>query len=187
MEFNKKNMRVYLIAGKARNGKDTTADIIRDYYEEQNKKTVNNSYAYYMKDYAKRITGWDGSEEKKPREFLQQFGTNLVRNRIDNELFVNRMLEDLKVFEYFYDVVTISDGRLPIELDTIRDNVSNVTIIRVNRPNFDNGLTEEQKSHITETGLDNYENYDYVLSNDGTIEELKAKVIKIIKEVEYVA
>lgn len=185
MEFNKKNMRVYLIAGKARNGKDTTADIIRDYYEEQGKKTCNNSYAYYMKDYAKRITGWDGSEENKPREFLQQFGTNLVRNRIDNELFVNRMLEDLKIFEYFYDVVTISDGRLPIELDTIREQVNNVTIIRVNRPNFDNGLTEEQKSHITETGLDDYANYDYVLSNDGTIEDLENKIIELIKEVEH--
>lgn len=185
MNFEKKNMKIFLVAGKARNGKDTTADIIREYYDSKGLKTANNSYAYYMKDYAKRITGWDGTEENKPREFLQQFGTNLVRNHIDNNFFVHRMLEDLTIFEYFYDVVTISDGRLPIELDTIRNERNNVVIIRVNRPDFDNGLTEEQKAHITETGLDDYSNYDYVLTNDGSIDDLKTKIYSILKEVDH--
>ena len=185
MEFIKKNTRIFLLAGHARNGKDTTADIIREYYDNKGLKTANDSFAYYMKDYAKRITGWDGSDETKPREFLQQFGTNLVRTHIDNNFFVNRMIEDLKVFDYFYDVITISDGRFPVELDTIRKQRNNVTIIRVERPNFDNGLTDEQKVHPTETALDDYSNYDYVISNDGSIDELKDKVIKILKEVDH--
>ena len=179
MEFIKKEPMIFLIVGKARHGKDTVSDLIRDYYKD--KKTINDSYAYYMKDYAKRITDWDGSENTKPREFLQQFGTNLVRNKIDEFFFINRMIEDLKIFSYFFDVVTISDGRLVKEIDTIRENFNNVIVIRVNRPNFDNGLTEEQKNHLTETGLDNYNNYDYIIENDGTIENLKDKIEKILE------
>lgn len=184
MEFNKKNMKIFLLSGKARHGKDTTADIIRNYYEEKGKKTINNSYAYYMKDYAKRITGWDGRDETKPRDFLQQFGTDLVRKQIDEMFFINRMVEDLYVFEYFYDAVTISDGRFPIELDKIREKFDNVYTFRIVRPNFDNGLTLEQQNHLTEIALDNYSNYDYVVLNDGTIEDLKVKIEKILEEVD---
>lgn len=184
MEFKKHDIKIYLVCGKARHGKDTVAEIIKSHYEGQGLKAINDFYSYYMKDYAKRITGWSGADdETKPREFLQQFGTNLVRNQIDDDLFINRMIEDIKIFDYFYDVIIISDGRLVKELDRIRDEFHNVTIIRVNRPNFDNGLTEEQKKHITETGLDNYSNYDYVIENDSTIESLKEKVEKIIMEV----
>jgi len=175
-------MKIFLISGKARNGKDTTADIIRNYYDKKNMKTTNDSYAYYMKDYAKRITGWDGSDETKPREFLQQFGTNLVRSKIDDNFFIDRMVGDLKVFEYFYDIVTISDGRFPNELDTIKNNFDNVTTFKIYRPNFDNGLTEEQKEHPSETALDNYENYDYVVENNGTVEDLRNKIEKILEE-----
>lgn len=182
MEFKKRNIKIFLISGKARHGKDTVAEYIRDYYKD--KDVINNSYAYYMKDYAKRITGWDGSDDNKPREFLQQFGTNLVRNQIDEYFFNNRMIEDLKVFDYFFDVVTISDGRLPSEIDMIRDNFDNVFVVRVNRPDFDNGLTEEQKKHRTEVALDDYKNYDYVISNDGTLEELEKKVREMVEKYE---
>lgn len=182
MEFNKKTKKIFIIAGKARNGKDTVAGIIKEYFEEKNMKVINNSYAYYIKDFVKRITAWDGSDDTKPRELLQQLGTNLVRNKIDSNMFINRMIEDLKVFDYFYDIITISDGRFKKELDTIKNEFDNVVLIRIVRPNFDNGLTEEQKNHITEIDLDDYDRYDYVIENDSTIENLKNKVYKIIEE-----
>ena len=79
-------------------------------------------------------------------------------------------------------MLTISDARFKIEVDTPRDNFENVVIIRVNRPNFDNGLTEEQKMHRTETDLDDYANYDYVIENNESLEELKEKVNDILKQ-----
>ena len=183
MEFNKRKTKIFLITGKARSGKDTVAKLIRDYYKDLD--VINDLFAYYIKDYAKRITGWDGSEETKPREFLQQFGTGLVRNKIDEHFFTNRMIEDLKIFNYFYDVVTISDGRLISEIEMIRENFDNVFVIRVNRPNFDNGLTDEQKNHPTEIALDNYTKYDYVVENDGSAEELETKVREMVEKNEY--
>ena len=47
--------------------------------------------------------------------------------------------------------------------------------IHIERPNFDNGLTEEQKNHPSEKDLDDYDKYDYRIINDGTLEELKKR------------
>ncbi len=45
-----------------------------------------------------------------------------------------------------------------------------------------NILTEKEKKHMTETALDSYKDYDYVINNDGSIEELEEKLSNIYKE-----
>lgn len=60
----------------------------------------------------------------------------------------------------------------------------NVIKIKVVRPNAKTNLTEAQKRHESEIDLDNYNNYDYIITNDGTLEELKEKVQKIIEVIE---
>ena len=184
MELREGKTFVYIVCGKARHGKDTVAEIIRNYYEESNLKILNIQYSSYIKDYAKKISNWDGSEETKPRELLQQLGTNVIREKIDNLFFVKRIIDDIKVYKYFFDAITISDARFKVEVDMPKQNHKNIIAIHVDRPNFDNGLTEEQKKHPTEVDLDDYDKYDYKIVNDGTIEDLKEKVIKIIREVE---
>ena len=182
MDLKEKQPKIYIVCGKARHGKDTIAEMIRNYYIENHYDVLNLQYSSYIKEYAKKISNWDGSEETKPRELLQQLGTNVIRDKIDEAFFVKKIVDDIKVYSFFFDVLTISDARFKIEVDTPRDNFENVIIIRVNRPNFDNGLTEAQKMHRTETDLDDYENYDYVIENDGTLEELKEKVHEILKQ-----
>ena len=93
------------------------------------------------------------------------------------------MIEDIKVFSYYYDIAIISDGRFKAEIDTIRDEFSDVCVIHVERPDFDNGLTEEQKKHPTEVDLDDYDKYDYKILNDGSISDLENKISDILKEV----
>ena len=92
MELREGKTFVYIVCGKARHGKDTVAEIIRNYYEELNLKILNIQYSSYIKDYAKKISNWDGSEETKPRELLQQLGTNVIREKIDNLFFVKRII-----------------------------------------------------------------------------------------------
>ena len=48
--------------------------------------------------------------------------------------------------------------------------------IRVERPNFDNGLTPEQKLHISETEMSTFSEYDGIIINDGSLEDLRKKV-----------
>lgn len=162
MEFNKRDIKVFIISGKARSGKGEISKIIEKYYKE--KKCITISFAYYLKDYVKRISGWDGSENNKPRELLQQLGIELIKNKIDNKLLINRILQDIEVFSYFYDIIIISDARLVDEVESIKTAYSDSISIRVNR-NEDNNLTLSEKNHITETGLNDYNNFDYIIDN----------------------
>ena len=130
MEFKKHESKIIILTGKAQSGKNLTANIIKKYSEKQNKKTVIISYAKYLKDYAKEIINWNGKESTKPREFLQQIGVELIKNQIDENMLINRIKEDIKVYEYFYDVIIISDARFKDEIESIKTKNTIVIIIR---------------------------------------------------------
>lgn len=181
MEFIKRNPKKIILTGKAQSGKNETARIIKEYYENNNKKTVVISYAKYLKDYIKEITNWDGLEESKPRELLQQIGVELIKNKIDENLLINRIKEDIEVYSYFFDVIIIGDARFINEIESIKDE----NTIVLNIVGKENNLTEEQKNHITETALNNYNNYDYIIENKKTKEELATQIKKIMEETKW--
>ena len=174
MEFIKKNTKIYVIGGKARSGKDTVAGMIKNKLS----NTVILSYASYLKMYAKEILGWDGSDPK-PRDFLQQLGVELIKNQIDDKFLINRIIEDIKVYSYFYDVIIISDARFVDEIESIRNNFDNVTVIHMSER--DSELTDSEKKHATETGLDKYHDYDYEICEDN-LDSLKERVEEIVGE-----
>ena len=174
-----KETKIIIIGGKARAGKDTTAGFLKEIYESKGKKVLNIQYSSYIKEYAKKISDWDGSEETKPRALLQQLGTDIIRNKIDELFFTKKIIDDLKVYSFFFDVITISDARFKIEIDEPRKVFDNITALRIVRPNFDNGLTEEQKKHRSEVDLDDYNGFNYEVINDGTLEDLKEKLEKL--------
>ena len=178
------NTKIYLLAGKARSGKDTAGNMIRDYYESLGKKVIKIGFSDYIKHYAMQISDWKGSDEDKPRELLQTLGTDIIRNQIDDNFFIDRTCQDILVYKYFFDVIIISDARFPHELDIPKERFSDVYTIEVVRPNYTNELSSNEKKHITETALDNYDKYDYVIENDSDLDDLNKKVIKLIEEVE---
>ena len=55
--------------------------------------------------------------------------------------------------------------------------------INIVRPNYDNHLNAKELKHRTEVGLDNYDNYEYKIVNDGSLEDLSNKIRKIVDEV----
>ena len=167
--YKKRNFKLFLISGKARSGKDEVARIISNYYTDLDVITL--SFGHYVKQYAKGISNWDGSEETKPRTLLQNIGIELIRDNIDDKLFIRRMIEDIEVYSYFYDVIVVNDVRLKSELYDLKDKYPNSISVRVNRLNFDNKLNNEEKNHATEIELDNAA-FDYVINNTGDYEEL---------------
>ncbi len=176
-------MKIYVICGKARHGKDTTALAIKKAYKD--KKVINLSYGSYIKEFAKNISDWDGRDETKPRELLQHLGTEVIRNKIDKDFFIKRLCNDIRVYSYYFDVITISDARFPDEIITPKKLFDDVIAIKVIRNNFDTNLTNEEQKHSTETALDDFNDYDYVIENNGTIDELEEKVMEVVKEVEH--
>lgn len=178
MEYIDKKPKIYVISGKAKSGKDTLANIICNYYKDKKCKKI--SYAYYLKEYIKNIFGWDGQEETKPRDLLQSIGIDLLQKKIDEHFLINRVMEDIKVYSYFYDVIIITDARLIDEIEIPKNKFSNVITIRINN-NVDNDLTLEQKKHITEIDLDNYTNFDYVINNTSDYTKLTQNVNNILE------
>ena len=183
MELTKKEPTIFIVAGKSNAGKDTTCEFINSYVKRKGLKSINLQFSSYVKMYAKNITNWSGSEDDKPRTLLQILGTEIIRNQIDRKFFIKRIIEDIKVYSYYFDVITISDARFPDEINDVVNCFDSVYKIGLARPNFISKLDKEQKVHATELALDGYNDFDYYIINDGSIDELNNKIISIIDEV----
>ena len=97
MEIINKKPTIYLLSGKARNGKDTIAGFLKKFYEADGKKVIYSRAGKYIRYYAIEMTGWDGSEETKPRDLLQELGTEVIRNKLNKkEMFIKENLIDIR-------------------------------------------------------------------------------------------
>ena len=173
-------MRVILISGSARFGKDSTAFMMKELLEKQKKKVLIIHYADNLKLFAKNYFGWSGQKDQKGRELLQWLGTDVIRKNYE-DTWVDMVVALLKGIKTLYDYIIIPDVRFPNEIDRMRDNFDCITV-RVIRFNFDNGLTEEQRKHPSETALDNYP-MEYELINDGDLEKLLDTTRTFIKNI----
>lgn len=171
-------MRVFLIAGKAGSGKNEVARLIKEYYIYKLENSVITQYSKYLKLFTKELTEWDGNENTKPRSYLQELGDK-IRN-IDSKWLVNRMVGDLNIYEKLTDNVIISDVRFPDEIEEIKLNFDEVYAIYIENQFAESNLTIKEQTHITETALETYDDFDYVLANDKK-ELLKDKVFKYLE------
>lgn len=182
MELINKNPKIYLFCGKARHGKDTSAGYLKEIYEKNNKRVIYSRAGKYIKYYAMEMSSWDGSEESKPRELLQKLGTDIIRNKLGkSEMFIQRQLDDIEIYSYFYDAIIVPDIRLPREVESIKEKFNNVVVIKIERINFDSELTTEEQKHSTETAMDNYNDYDYIIENN-TLDKLREDIYRVYEE-----
>lgn len=173
-------MRVILISGKAQNGKDSTAFIMRELLEKQQKKVLIIHYADNLKLFAKNYFGWNGIKDENGRKLLQWLGTDVIRKNY-KDTWVDMIIALLKGIQTLYDYIIIPDVRFPNEVDKMCDNFDCITI-RIIRPNFDNGLTDEQKNHPSETALDDYP-MEYELLNYGDLKNLLETIKTFLKNI----
>ena len=112
------------------------------------------------------------------RELLQEVGTDAMRNVIHPNIWVNGLFADYNASSKWI----ISDTRFPNEIESIKKH--NGLTIRINRDSFlRTGKVFDTDNHESETALDDYQGFDYVINNNGTIKALK-EVVKdiLIKE-----
>lgn len=177
-------MKVYLISGHARNGKDTIGNFLEEEYKRKGLKVCRSQISKYLKQYIKDYFGWDGSEEAKPRDLLQKLGTDIIREKLNKpRFFVDRTIEDIDILSHFFDVMIITDIRFPIEITAIKEVFNDVVSINVKRINFETELSSEQQKHKTEVALDNFSDFDYELINE-TLDKLNKDVIDIVNKEE---
>lgn len=175
-------MKIFLICGASRHGKDTIGNFIEEYCKQNDIKVCRTQIAKYLKMYVKDYFGWDGSEETKPRTLLQELGTDVIREKLNKPyFFANRTVEDLEILSHFFDVALVTDIRVPLEIETIREKFDDVVVIKVNRINYEQEMTEAQQKHKIENAMNDYNNYDYILTND-TLDKLNIDVVEVLKK-----
>ncbi len=171
---------IYMISGKAHNGKDTFANFLKEELEKQNKKVCILHLASYLKQMINNYFEYD--DEKEFRTLMQEVGTDLIRIKMGKkDYFTNRIFEDIEILNNYYDTFIISDVRLRDEFIKFEKKYNNVIKINITRPNFEY-LTDKQEKHITETDLDNYNDFNYKVVNT-TLDKLKNDAKKIVLEV----
>lgn len=172
------DMKIYLICGKAKSGKNTVSKIIKKELEKENISVCEIQVTRTIKGYARDYFGWDGNEETKPRKLLQDLG-NSIREK--NEYFhINRLCEDIDVLSNSFSTFIVNDIRFPFEIEEIKKRFNSVISIGVEMENYISPLTDIESNDITEHALDNYDRYDYKIINKD-IDTLKNNVIGIIK------
>ncbi len=175
-------MKIYVISGKAKSGKSTFGKYLYDELKNRGLKPCIMHITDPLYGYARNYFNWDGSEENKPRDFLQKTGIELIKEKLGKKDFlINRLFEDIEILSNFFDTFIIVDARLVDEFIKIREHYSDVTIIKINRSNFDNGLTQEETNHITENDFENYDGFDYIIENYKD-EDLNKKVLELLEE-----
>lgn len=168
---------IILIAGSAQAGKDTTAIMLKNRLN----KALHINFADYLKFICEKYFNWNGIKDVDGRQILQHVGTSIVRS--EDPLFWVRTVDNfIKIFKRHFDYFIVSDARFPNEIEFFENKYyDKVITIKIIRPNFDNGLTEEQKMHESETALNNFV-FDYTIFNDSDLSSLNLKVDKFIED-----
>lgn len=173
-------MKVILISGKAQNGKDTVATILKDKLSSKKYRILITHYADLLKYICQNYFDWDGVKDENGRRILQYVGTDIIRKENPN-FWVDFVSSMLKYFQDNWDYVIIPDCRFPNEISTMIEQGFDTVYLRVVRENFDSPLSEEQQKHPSETALDNYEP-DFYIKNNGTIKDMEGLITTWISE-----
>ena len=205
MEKREEPKKLIGVSGKMGSGKDTVGDIIRIL---TSGVIVSNETVQHTIKVSTNITGWgspwtikkmagklkfiasilsgvpvfkfEDQEFKQQkmdpewgdltyREFLQKIGTDALRDKVHEEIWANSLFVDQNHDSQWI----VTDIRFPNEAEAIkkRDGI----LIRVN-------TTREcvASNHASETSLDDYKDFDYVINNSGTIAELTSEIRGIL-------
>ena len=123
------------------------------------------------------------------RELLQRIGTEAIREQIHPNAWVNALFADYKPIgdnllegeirklydeDLLYPNWIITDTRFENEANAVKERGG--INIRVSRP----FKSDMHGQHPSETALDNYEDWDYIVENNGSLEDLVKKVKEIL-------
>jgi hypothetical protein len=106
------------------------------------------------------------------RDLLQKLGTEAMRNGLHENVWVNALFSDYQNNSNWI----ITDTRFPNEIDAcVHRGAICIKVVR------DSG-NHIGTTHASETALDDYNQWDYIVDNTGSVENLRRKVDEILRE-----
>lgn len=156
-------------AGRARSGKSTAGDLYRSH----------GALEIRFSDELYRIHDMVIAEMRlqpgKYRGLLQYLGTDLGRN-IDPDIWVHKFESKLRSLSPHLDLVC-TDLRFPNEAECLKANgFKIIKIVRDSRPEMGGN-----ENHISETALDDYDGWDAIVHNNGTMLDFYDRLDRIVK------
>ena len=134
---------------------------------------------------------WDNKTEIT-RILLQSYGTNIFRKRVDCNFWVKQLAE--KIWSYRQKYVILTDVRFPNEIDSLKHElmnsnkkellgkIQNFSMVKI-RVNRDSKQEQFNVQHESEIALDTYNDWDWVIDNNGALDQLKQYAIEVSKEI----
>ena len=159
---------IFITNGTGGCGKDTFANFVGEFVSTKKISSV---------DFVKKIAndcGWDGRKKtEQDRKFLSDLKCLLSEY---NDLPFRKVKEQVLNFwaQNRYQVLFI-DIREPIEIERAK-RLFNAQTILIENNRVDRIITNEADANVY-----NY-NYDFIIENNGTLEELREKAYKFVKE-----
>lgn len=170
--------------GKKNSGKDTSARIFKKIFKGQYKKNLTQtSFAYPIKKLALQMLGFSSKREcpnlfynselrdhKIPgyeltyRDLCKKIGA--VGKELDKDFWIKKTKVEFK------DII-VSDLRYKNELDFLKNE--GFYLIKIFRDNVD-------KIDL-ETDLDDYQDWDYIIDNTGSRDNLKKQIANIVHKI----
>lgn len=181
---------IVCVSGFIGSGKDTVADILI-----KNRSFEKLSLSSTLKDMVAILFSWDrkllegDTKESRiwreqidewwatrlqmsnltPRWVLQNIGTNVLRDCFHKDIWLASI--ENKIKNISNKNIVISDCRFPNEIEFFKS--LGATMIYISRNDSFSG-THASESSLSETA------FDYYIENNGTIEDLEAKILTII-------
>ena len=167
--------RIIGVSGKAGSGKSTICNIIQ---RQMGARARVLSFATPLKELATKI-GWDGEKDMKGRRLLQLLGTEVMRDCIDDNIWLKHWVHGLHA-RRDEPVVCTDDMRFPNEVDLVRA-CGGVLIKLEGRSNIAEGTSD----HSSEQEL--HTDYDYIIDTSGNLSLLEDAVVRILKELTWIS
>ena len=189
------------ISGKANAGKDTVAKFFPEVYNVLHNRTctvkhyslaepikemvmlmlpaTNRNILYGPSENRKQIVpgAFKDGQPLTYRALLQDLGTDVCRS-YKSDIWLDVLDYNFQHYQnYGYDFFTISDCRFPNEIYHCKKN--DFIVIRIKRPS--QLILDHPSETLQDTVKDN--EFNFIIDNNGTIEDLKEKVINILKTI----
>lgn len=169
------NKKIIVLSGKQFSGKDTVADMIKEHFTDFKEIALASAI---KKEFGKlkNITISE-IERNKPlyRAELIELGN---KGRAESpEFWIKKVIEE-------DGNIIVPDLRLKHELFIFRIHGAISIRVESNREERAKRGNLVSEDDPTETQLDNINDWNYVIENNGTLDELQAQVNKIIKLIE---
>ena len=155
-------MKVFVVNGQGGSGKDLFEKLVAE-------ETAVLTYKISIIDSVKKVAedfGWKGSKEMRDRLFLNNL-KNLFSEYNDSPY--QKLKKEIEYYKYSNDFLFV-DAREPSDIERLKKdfNATTVLIKRGELKKFNN-MADDMVFSI---------DYDVVIDNNGTIEELKEKAEK---------